>query len=429
MGFALSPDGRQFVTAHAGGAVDICDASTGKRLRTLKRHRGLVSAHKKQVWAVAFSPDGRQLASAGWDGGIRLWDASSGKLIHDFVENRPVLAVAFSPDVAQLASGRFGDVRVRDLASGKVAATLKCRDIVHAVTFSPEGDRLAAGCADGTIWVWDARTHDLTSKLRVKGEIKALAWGRRTAAVGTRSGLQLVMPDEQRRAQPTLSTAAALPESPTSQLSPTDGAETVGTGCERSTPTKDSAAQSGEPREAEERGPLTEVHTSASPAGDVQATTDAYEQKLDIRQRLAQARPDDVGAQRDLARSYAKLGELALQTGDVNAATDAYQQKLNVYQRLAQAHPDEIGIQRDLASSYSKLGELAGQTGDIQAATDAYQQKLNVYQRLAQAHPDDVGIQNDLASSESKLRKLTAQFGDIQAATDADQQNSTSTGA
>jgi serine/threonine protein kinase len=49
---AFSPDGKQIVSGHHSGEINIWDASTGKRLMTLK-------GHKNPVHSIAFSADGK----------------------------------------------------------------------------------------------------------------------------------------------------------------------------------------------------------------------------------------------------------------------------------------------------------------------------------------------------------------------------------
>jgi WD40 repeat protein len=37
--------------------------------------------HERPVWAVAFSPDGKQGVSAGYDQVLKIWDLATGKQI------------------------------------------------------------------------------------------------------------------------------------------------------------------------------------------------------------------------------------------------------------------------------------------------------------------------------------------------------------
>ncbi|MCE9561115.1 MAG: serine/threonine protein kinase [Planctomycetes bacterium] len=93
---AVSPDGRLTATVNNGtGAaktIRIIDAETGKDIRKLSGHTGM-------IYGLAISAEGDLLASVGFDQSIRLWNIEDGQergtlLGHDTT----VTGVAFAPD-------------------------------------------------------------------------------------------------------------------------------------------------------------------------------------------------------------------------------------------------------------------------------------------------------------------------------------------
>jgi WD40 repeat protein len=145
-----SPDGRTLACGGSGQTVKIWDVASGQEIRTLRGH-----THKVQ--SVAYSPDGRTIASASWDQTVKLWDTASGQEIRTLRgHTNMVMRVAFSPDGRNLASA--GDLRVKvwDLASGQEVHNLGG----HAggalsVAYSPDGRTLASASGGHVIKLWD----------------------------------------------------------------------------------------------------------------------------------------------------------------------------------------------------------------------------------------------------------------------------------
>ena len=82
------------------------DVKSGRRLRTLKRHDGLVTA-------IAQSPDGSLLATGATSGTVRFWNARNGKEVGVLSDQRgPVAALAFAP-AGNLLSVAWEDMGVR----------------------------------------------------------------------------------------------------------------------------------------------------------------------------------------------------------------------------------------------------------------------------------------------------------------------------
>jgi tetratricopeptide (TPR) repeat protein len=117
----------------------------------------------------------------------------------------------------------------------------------------------------------------------------------------------------------------------------------------------------------------------------------------------AVSEPDRADYQRDLSVSYNKVGDLYRALGQGEQAREAYQQSLDITERLAGAEPDRADYQRDLSVSYERMGDLYRALGQGEQAREAYQQSLDIAERLAQAEPDRADYQRDLVVSLAKM--------------------------
>ncbi len=132
--FFLSRDGRRLVSVvmvedEKPWEVAVWDTATGRRLIRL-RHPG-VAPIPDDVWVappvVALSPDGRQLVTAAWDAApIRVWSVEDGALLHTLPheEWKYVRAIAFSPSGRRAAAVNNRDVVFWETTRWQVEATV-----------------------------------------------------------------------------------------------------------------------------------------------------------------------------------------------------------------------------------------------------------------------------------------------------------------
>ena len=143
---AFSPDGR--ILASASDALKLWDVATGREIATLGGHL---------FEFVAFSPNGQVVAFGSDDGTVGLCDAATGRELRTISEHADVVkSAAFSPDGKILAWGDGKAVKLWDVAAGRELQTLSGHQHwISAVTFSPDGKWLASGSYDGTVKLWD----------------------------------------------------------------------------------------------------------------------------------------------------------------------------------------------------------------------------------------------------------------------------------
>ncbi len=152
---AISANGKYMLTGGDKVAM-ILDASTGKILRQLVGHEGMIND-------VAFSPDSRFALTASGDNTARMWDVETGRELQRFQANAGVQTAVFSPEGKfVLIGGWEKTARVFDAITGDEVHQFTPNtgeDLVQLfVVFSPDGRFILTSSTDRIARLWDAAT-------------------------------------------------------------------------------------------------------------------------------------------------------------------------------------------------------------------------------------------------------------------------------
>jgi serine/threonine protein kinase len=142
---ALNGDASRLAST-TGDTINIWDVRSGRVMHVVK--------HADKVVAVAFSPDGALLASGSLDRTVKIWDVETGRLEQNLIHEQPVNAVAFSPDGRWLASAMQKEIKMWSRQSWNVVHILSDQDIVDQISFSHDGQRLASDTENYSLTLW-----------------------------------------------------------------------------------------------------------------------------------------------------------------------------------------------------------------------------------------------------------------------------------
>lgn len=196
----FSPNGKTMALGLNAAVLRLRDTATGQK-------RGKDFYGQPFFTCLAFAPDGKTLAVGGGlsTPSLGLWDLSTGEKRPGFppADNGVagcVHSVVFAPDGATLATissdrerkDKPGEARLWDAATGKLRAALRHDQEVLALAFSPNSATLATGSADKTVKLWSVATGELHQSLIQAAEAQAIVFSPdgQMLAVGGRIGQQ-----------------------------------------------------------------------------------------------------------------------------------------------------------------------------------------------------------------------------------------------
>jgi len=192
-GLALTPDGKQAISASDDHSLKVWDLESGVEVHTLNGHSDWVRAvaiipnaaraisasddHTLRIWnietgmlestidtygdwirALAVTPDGRLAISASDDRTLRIWNLEQKTVVQALKGHSGELnALAITPDGRFLLSGSDDrTIRIWEIDRGSEVCTLKGhRAKVNALAITPDGRYAVSASADDTLRLWD----------------------------------------------------------------------------------------------------------------------------------------------------------------------------------------------------------------------------------------------------------------------------------
>ena len=133
-----------------------------------------LSGHTEAVIAVAFSPDGSQIATGGWDKSARVWDSTTGESgVKLNGHEDAVFDLCFSSDGEKLiTAGRDKTARVWDIASGTLLRRIDLPGPVRTVATIPGNtEAFIAGVESDSITVLDLSSGSEIRKIAFDPEL------------------------------------------------------------------------------------------------------------------------------------------------------------------------------------------------------------------------------------------------------------------
>ncbi|GAX77292.1 hypothetical protein CEUSTIGMA_g4738.t1 [Chlamydomonas eustigma] len=156
------------------------------RVRPVARCTASMPGHSESVLAVHFSPDGKQLASGSGDTTVRLWDLNTQTPQHECKGHKNwVLVVSWSPDCCFIASGDMdGHVWLWDPKTGEPLG--QChghKKWITSIAWEPAHVaypcvRFCTGSRDNMVKIWNANTRQcVLSMSNHQMMVTAVKWG------------------------------------------------------------------------------------------------------------------------------------------------------------------------------------------------------------------------------------------------------------
>ncbi len=146
-------------------------------------------------------------------------------------------------------------------------------------------------------------------------------------------------------------------------------------------------------------------------SGDVPGAKVTLEEGMRLAKQAANEATGNEEAQRVAGMSQHYYGTVLEDSGDHAGALALNDQVVAIRQKLADAHPDDSQLKSELANTYNNIGlNLSGLARRVEAV-DSYRKAEAIYQKLADSNPNAPRFRKDLADTISNLQLMLSNMG------------------
>ncbi|KAK4794401.1 hypothetical protein SAY86_012395 [Trapa natans] len=177
---AITHDNRSIIAASSSNNLYVWDTNSGRIRHTL-------TGHYEKVCAVDVSKiSSRHIVSAAYDRTIKVWDLQKGYCTNTIIFHSNCNALSFSMDGHTICSGHVdGNLRLWDIQTGKLIHEVAAHSLsVTSISTSGNGNMLLTSGRDNFHNLFDTRTLEVCSTLRVSGSRAASNWSRSCISPG-----------------------------------------------------------------------------------------------------------------------------------------------------------------------------------------------------------------------------------------------------
>ena len=154
----------------------------------------------------------------------------------------------------------------------------------------------------------------------------------------------------------------------------------------------------------------------SSNVGDKVGALESYRKSLALLEGLAAADPANTEYRREMQETYARMGEVLVETGRAREAVELSRKALEVSLSLSGAAPGDVQSRRTAGLAFHTLGDLLFDVNEFEEAIAFHRRGLAFREQTLPLDPSNWRVRRDVALSHNGLGRALAGAGDFGAA-------------